>query len=227
MQDSGFIFQKVKFRIAAAVLAASLTAAGMAQGGERKEMPQYLFPEFSECSVLLKDNQVMKQVMNYNTITEKMVFLKDGNYYDMMNPGLIDTVYIHGSRFIPVNKMFYEVLLTGTAGLFIQHKSGLVTAGKPVGYGSTSQGVTSYYLSKHELSPEFINIQVPPDVKVNPEPLYWVRFDNEMISFRNEKEFISLFPEKSKELREFIRANRTKIEKRSDLIELFRFAAGL
>lgn len=227
MQDSGFRFQNVRFRIAASVLIASLMVTCMAQDGERKDMPQYLFPEFSECSVLLKDNQVMNQVMNYNTITEKMVFLKDGDYYDMMNPSLIDTVYLNSSRFIPVNKMFYEVVMSGTAGLFIQHKSGLVTAGKPVGYGGTSQGVSSYYLSKHELSPEFINIQVPPNVKVNPEPLYWIRLKSEMLSFRNEKDFIALFPEKAKEIRDFIRTNRIKIEERADLIELFSFATGL
>lgn len=219
--------QTRRIRNATVVLLLLLTAALKAQDDTKKEMPQYLFPEFSESDVLLKDKQVLKQVLNYNTITEKMVYLMNGHYYDMMNPSLIDTVYINGTRFIPVNKIFYEILMTGDPALFIEHKSGLVTAGKPVGYGGTSQGVSSYYLSKHELSPEFINIQVPPDVKVNPEPVYWLRVNGEMKEFENEKDFISLFPDKSKEIKDYIKSGKIKIDNRNSLIALVRFTFGL
>ena len=198
-----------------------------AQTEEKKEMPQYLFPEFSSCNVLFRDKQVLTQILNYNTISEKMVYELDGKYYDMMNPSLIDTVYLNGCRFVPVNKMFYEVILTEPYALFIQHKSNLISAGKPVGYGGTSQGVTSYYLSKHELSPEYINIQIPPNVRVNPIPVYWIRMKDEMLSFDNEKDFISLFPDKSKEIKEFIKANRIKIEKKDNLIMLVRYTSGM
>lgn len=219
--------QNSKYHIAVVVIALVLTLEGGAQGEEKIKMPQYLFPEFSECRVLLRDNQIVPQVLNYNTITEKMVYMKEGRYYDMMNPSQIDTVYFNDSKFIPENKMFYEVVMTGPVSLFIQHKSGMVTTGKPIGYGGTSQGVSSYYLSKHELSPEYINIQVPPDVTVNPEPVYWIRMNDEMKSFKNEKEFGEIFPDKLKEIRSFIRENRIKIENRDNLIELFHFATGL
>jgi len=219
--------QNVKCKVTAVVMAVTLTLTVMAQDEEKKEIPQYFFPMFSESDVLLKDKQVLKQVLNYNTISEKMVYVMNGNYYDMMNPSLIDTVYLNNTRFVPVNKMFFEVLMTGDPALFIQHKSGLVTAGNPVGYGGTSQGVSSYYLSKHELSPEFINIQVPPNVKVNPEPVYWLRVNGELKKFENEKEFINMFPGKSKEIKDYIKSAKTKIENRDSLIALVRFTFGL
>jgi hypothetical protein len=213
--------------IAVTVLIELLPVLVHAQTEEKKEMPQYLFPEFSKCNVLFDDGQIISQILNYNTISEKMVYMQDGRYYDMMNPSIVDTAFLNNCKFIPVNKMFFEVILNDPAGLFIQHKSSLISTGKPVGYGSTSQGVSSYYLSKHELSPEYINIQIPPNVSVIPTPVYWIRINGEMLSFEKEKDFISLFPDKSKEIREFIKKNHIKIEKRENLIELVKFAAGL
>ena len=199
----------------------------LAQSGSKGEMPQYLFPEFNKCEILFKDGQINTQVMNYNTVTEKIVYEQDGNYYDLLSTILIDTVYIQNCKFISSGKIFYEVLLSGKIPLFLQNKSDLLPAGKPVGYGGTSQGAISYYMSKHELSPEYINMQIPPDVTVKASPVYWVLEQGEMLSFINKKQFIALFTEIENEIKDFIKENRIHFDKRDDVMTLVKYINGL
>ncbi len=191
------------------------------------EMPQYLFPKFSDCDMLLKDGQVQTLVMNYNTVTEKMVFMEDGKYYDLLSYILIDTVHMQNCMFVPYGKVFYEVLFSGKFPLFIQHKSDLVPAGKPIGYGSTSQAATSFYLTKHELAAEYINIEVPPDVTVKPMPVFWILKNDEMLSFTNKKQFLALFTEKENTIKDFIKKNRIKFDKPDEITNLVKYINSL
>lgn len=46
------------------------------QSGEDKNKSQYLFPDFAEAMVKLKAGNKKNAIMNYNTVTEKMVFKK-------------------------------------------------------------------------------------------------------------------------------------------------------
>ncbi len=197
------------------------------QEGSNEEYPQYLFPEFSKSEILLKDGQMQTQLLNYNTVTEKIVCMQDGSPYDLMNTVLIDTVFMQNRKFVPSGKIFHEILVTGTYTLFLQNRSELVPAGKPVGYGGTSQGVSSYYLSKHELAPEYINIQIPPDVKVKPDPVFWILKEGEMFEFQNKKQFIVLFQDRENEIKEFIRKNRIKFDNTDDVINLMLYVNNL
>ena len=55
--------------------------------------PQFLFPEFSMSKVKMKNGNIQSIRLNYNTVSEKMVYQKDDNLYDMLNTDMIDTVY--------------------------------------------------------------------------------------------------------------------------------------
>lgn len=188
-----------------------------------KEYPQYLFPAFSEGKIIFKDGQVKNQTLNYNTVTEKIVFIQDGKHYDLMSTVLIDTVIMQDRKFVPSGKIFLEILYTGEYTFFLQSKSDLVPAGKPVGYGGTSQAATSFYLTRHELAAEYINIQVPPDVEVKPSPVYRILKDGEMSDFTNRKQLMSLFPEKENEIKNFIRKNKIKFDRRDNIVSLAAF----
>jgi hypothetical protein len=63
-----------------------------AQTEESNVMAQFLFPEFSKGIVKMKAGAPISAVMNYNTLTEKVVFEQKGNYLDMINNGNVDTL---------------------------------------------------------------------------------------------------------------------------------------
>lgn len=190
-------------------------------------MPQYYFENFSEGKVKMKNGQVQTHVLNYNTVTEKMVFTRDGKYYDIGNPRMVDTVFIRDIKFVPAGNVFYEVLISGSPALYVQFKGELLPAGKPVGYGGTSQLAASNYLSSVELSGGRYNLPLPSDYIVKISPLYWIRKGDEFSSFINEKQFLNLFPYKAGQLKEFIRKNRIKTDRKEDVIKLVNYFISL
>lgn len=195
--------------------------------GQSGSLPQYLFAEFAECDIKMKSGQIQKQEMNYNTVTEKMVFTRDNKYYDLTNPEMVDTIILQNCRFVPAGKAFYEMLVSGTVSLFIQHKGSLMSAGKQVGYGGTSQVASANYLNNIELDGLQVNLRLPDNYIVNPSPVYWIRKENRWLSFSGEKQFLKIFPEKENQLKGFIKGNRIKFDKPENLTRLVKYCNTL
>ncbi len=223
----GKLTSKNLFRLSVLMIISMIPAILYGQVTSKGEMPQYLFPEFSKCDVLMKGGKINNSTMNYNTVTEKMVFINNDKYYDLTNPEAVDTVMLNGSKFIPVGKSFYEVLVSHPVALFVQHKGTLMSAGKPAGYGGTSQTSSTTYISNIQLSGQQYNLELPSDFVVNPSQVYWIRKGDKWSDFTNEKQFISLFPDKASLIKSFIKENRIKIEKPDDLAKLVKYCATL
>jgi hypothetical protein len=211
------------------MLAIILYFTGMVSGQTASDgtMPQYLYKDFGKSVILMKGGQIQSALMNYNTITGMMVFEKDDKYYDLINQQLIDTVYLQETRFIPVGKVFYEVLVTGPVVCFIQHNGNLMAPGKQVGYGGTSQVASTDYITNINLSGGQYNLEIPSDFIVRQSAVYWIRKGTEMQSFLNEKQMLKLFPGKADQIKSFIKENHLKIEKPEDLAMIIRFAGSL
>ncbi|HPF04071.1 MAG TPA: hypothetical protein PLV06_04785 [Bacteroidales bacterium] len=224
MKRTGFKKITSAFLLAAACC---MPASLVGQATSKGEMPQYLFPSFTKCNVLMKTGTVNTAVMNYNTVTEKMVFVNNEKYYDMTNPEAADTIYLNDRKFVPVGKAFYEVVVNEPVALYIQHKGSLMSAGKTVGYGGTSQTASATYISNIELSGLQYNLTLPSDYIVNPAPVYWIRINATWHDFINEKQFLAIFPDKSSEIKNFIRQNRIKIDRPGDLKRLVEHCSAL
>jgi hypothetical protein len=205
---------------------ASFLSVCLAQSDEEKAMAQYLFPKFTISKVLLKSGSTQTVPLNYNMVTEKAVYEQDGKRYDLISINTIDTVYIQERKFIPVGKVFYEVILKGNpVSAFIQQVSELMPAGTPAGYGGTSQVAATKRLSSIELSSGRYNLPLNDEYIVNPSPVYWVRKagQSEMESFLNEKQFLKLFPEKEKELKAFIKQNKMRVTNPDHFARIIKF----
>ena len=222
----GIQIQKI-IRAMLIFLIAGLPAVVKCQSNTDGSMPQYLFDDFSKSTVRMKNGQVMTPEMNYNTVTGMMVFIKDETYYDLINSELIDTVYLNSFRFIPVGKVFYEVVANGTISGFIEHKGNLLPAGKPVGYGGTSQVASADYVNVVNLSGGQFNLEIPSDYIVRKTSVCWIRKGTEWISFETEKQLLKLFPEKASQIKAYIRENHLKIDKSEQLGRIVRYIAAL
>jgi hypothetical protein len=190
-------------------------------------MPQYLYEDFSKATIRMKNGQEQTSVLNYNTVTGMMVFIKDDKYYDLINEQMIDTIYMQESKFILVGKVFYEVLVTLPFACFIQHNGNLMSAGKQVGYGGTSQVASTDYITNINLSGGQFNLEIPPDFIVRQSSVYWVRKGTELVSFETEKQYLKLFPNKADQIKTFIKQNRFKLDKPDNLASIIRFTGSL
>jgi len=168
----------------------------------------------------MKNGSRSGALLNYNTVTEKFVFSKNGELYDMTNTELIDTVLIDNRKFVPVGKIFHEVLVEAPISLFIQHRSSLMSPGAPAGYGGTSQVSNTKSYSSIEMETGRYNLNLPSDFTVRPDPVYWIRQQGTYDSFVNEKQFLKIFPGREEELKKYIKQNKIKFDRISAVVTL-------
>jgi len=190
-----------------------------AQPDTLAHLPQFLYPEFTKCIVKMKSGESHATLMNYNTVTGKMIFYQSGVLMELNKPETVDTVFLQNAKFIFYEKAFYEILVNAPISLFIQHKSNLTSSEKPSAYGATSQTTASTSISKL-YDDKAYNLKLPENFKVIPSPVYWIRMNNEMYNFESERQYLKIFPKKAAEIKNFINKSKINIKNRDDIIKL-------
>lgn len=107
------------------------------------KLVHYVFDEFSPGTVKMKSGETSNQVLNYNILTNEMIFDNEGKYLAISHPENIDTVYINERRFIPLNNKFYEVLIAPGMPLLLEFSASVSEPGTSTGYGGTSSTTAS------------------------------------------------------------------------------------
>jgi hypothetical protein len=197
------------------------------QTGKTDSLPQYLFRSFTRGVIKMKNGPAQSAVMNYNTLTERMVFEQNGKLLDMINLEKVDTVYLQNARFIPAGKVFYEVLVKKPVSLFVQHKSELKSLGRPAAYGTMSQTTASTSVSKLYIDNGTYNLELPEYFKLTSSPVSWIRKNGIMYRFLTERQFLKIFPEYKNEIQGIIDQENLDIKKRDDLIKLVNYCNDL
>jgi hypothetical protein len=180
----------------------------------------YVLPDFVKGLVKLKRGKTEDVVMNYNMVTEEMIYDKGGTKLAMTNLESIDTVYLGSMKFIPHGKIFYEVLINDNISLFKKHKCNLLQAGSPSGYGGTSETSATTTISILVSSGSMYKLQLPKEYRVKDASQFRISKDNSEFIIASQKQFLKIFPQQSEELEQFIKQNKLNITKQDDLMIL-------
>ncbi len=189
-------------------------------------LSHYVFPEFREGVVKKKSGAENKALLNYNSITQEMIFDKDNQKYALSEINTIDTVYIDKTKFIPVDSVFYEVIGTSTPfNLYVQHRCEIQQPGKDAGYGTTTQtsAVTALSSNYNRTTSGFnslYSLQLPSDFKVLPYTEFWLKKSNGYIKIATAKQLQKVFPTKEVEIKAYIKNYKTDFKKQKDLVAL-------
>jgi hypothetical protein len=184
-----------------------------------KDLPQYLLSDFSSARIKLKEGNDIVMNMNYNTATGKMVFIKSGRMFDLVNPQSVDTLFLQQYLFVPYDTVFLDVAAQGKIDFFIQHTSDITVRYKPSMTGTAQVSQSNYYAgNKSEIV--YLNQKLPESFVVKPASFYWVRVNDKMVKFINERQLLKIFPEKADLIKLFIRESDLKIDNRADLIRI-------
>jgi len=195
----------------------------LAQGSPETKIPQFLFPAFSNGVVKMKSGDNYSALFNYNMVDEEMIFNNKGQYMALENINSVDTIIIGSRKFVPVQKVFYEVIIKGTVSLYIQHKSKYTDQGTATAYGMTSKTNSSESFNSIKGGNQIRTLDLPDNVVVSPEHVYWAKVNDEMKKFTSERQFLKIFPAKETELKDYFKKNDLDIDKREDLIKLGTF----
>ncbi|MBE0667382.1 MAG: hypothetical protein IH593_06860 [Bacteroidales bacterium] len=173
----------------------------------------------------MKDGKVFTSKLNYNMAEELMISELNGVYRSANDPGNFDTIYLQNRTFVPVGKLFYELLAAGPATFLLQNKCYVIAGGSSIGYGMKSKSSipTShrrFELGDYEFGREFVNIDLPADVDITPASACWIQKSNELEKISSKRQFLKLFPDEEAQLKDFIERENTNFKLREDLIRL-------
>jgi hypothetical protein len=192
------------------LLSALISTAASAQADSLNNPDQFLLSKFSIGIVKMKDGEKVTLNLNYNIITEKMVFMQNKQIFDIVNYGAIDTVYLKGGRFIPHGRVFYEVIVNGRSSFFIQNKGTMKNPSKPAAYGGTSEVSSSTYINNLRVGGDVYRKDHKADVVIYEAPIYWISKDGEMFIVTGRKSMLNIYADKKSEVRGYM--NRTNFD---------------
>jgi hypothetical protein len=192
----------------------------MAQSDTALFESHYVLPDFMEGYVKMKNGRIETAFMDYNKLTEEMIFAKNGTLLALDSLEIIDTVSIESRKFVPHQKVFYEVLVKGPVSLFVQHKCNLIPAGQPAGYGGTTETGASRNLTSLTTSGRAYKLKLPRDYHVTDAPQYWMRKNGIFYKANTAGQITKGFPEKSKEIKQYIKVNKLDLKDPKDLVTL-------
>ncbi len=205
----------------ALLLLLSMAFSGLnAQTDTLMNLPNLLLPRFTKSIVVMKSGEKKVATLNYNLVDQEMVFMQNKQYWVLDDPQLIDTIYMSNRTFIPFEKGFYELAVLAPVTLFIQHKAYAESLGVPTGYGARSQTTSYNYVKMIFGGNGAINLKFPAEFKIVNDTEYWIRKEGTMQGFKNKRQVLKIFPDKEKELDQFIDKNKINFDDHQRLIKL-------
>lgn len=198
-----------------------------AQNLETDNLENLVFPRFQQSVVTLKTGQSYSAVLNYEKTEQQMVLIRNNQLFLFKDHQAVDTVYMDDRVFVPAETGFYEVLVSGPATLFMQHKARLDNTGATLAYGTKTSTAGVTHISKIFSQDGAINLKIPENFKVVDDSDFLLRVDGQIMKVLNKKQFLKLFPGKSEKLEEYIKANYTDFKSADDLAGLVEYCNGL
>lgn len=191
------------------------------------EVSHYLFSEFEKGVVLMKNGVRNEALMNYNSITEEMIFDNNGIKLAMSQLNLIDTVFINGRKFIPFEGKFLEEVYHSRLELFVQHKCSIKDPGKPSAYGGTSQTSATTTYSSYLSNGQFYEMKLPQGTETKPFIQYWLKQNGKMNRFLNLRQLHKLFGDKSVIFKDYLKKHQVKYTDEKSIIGLVKYMGSI
>ena len=200
----------------------AFNTSGYTQNKERVIPPQYLFPTFTEGVVFLKSKLEIKTNLNFNTLTEQMLFKSDSAILKLDMPGEVDSVIINKRVFIQVDSMFYEYICGTNIKLLKRNKFRWETKGNAVGFGNSKLARTkfaNYLVIDGRISSIERNFEF--DFYDNSTILIYLK--NKIADATKLSNYVQFFPELETKIIEFKKSQKLNLKIKTDMIRLIDF----
>ncbi len=187
------------------------------------EVSHYLFPEFTKGIVLMKTGVKNEAFLNYNSLTEEMIFDDHGKKLAMTQLDQVDTVNIDSHKFFILNNKFVELIYNSKYALYAEHRCSLKDPGKPAAYGGTSQTSATTSYSSYLSGGQVYELKLPEGIETKPFIDYWIRKDGKVTKFLSVRQLIKLFEDREEMVKAYIKKNDVKYDNQKSIIDLIRY----
>ncbi len=187
---------------------------------EGVKLIQYIFNEFTSGEVRMKSGETFKQHLNYNILTNEMIFDNNGKYLAIASPESVDTIYINNRKFVPLNNKFYEVLINSEMPLLLEFTASIKDPGTTTGFGGTSNTTASTALRSLINTGGAYDLKLPDGFTIIPGYAYWIMKDGKLEKAGSAKQLIKIFPDKKEKINDFVKKNNTNFSKSDEVVAL-------
>jgi hypothetical protein len=189
------------------------------------EISHYIFPEFTQGVVLMKSGEKVKTLLNYNSLTEEMIYIDNGTKLAIVDKSLasIDTVFIRDKKFIPVKNKFYESIYHSKFDLYIEHKCFVNFPGKPAAYGGTSQTSSSTSYSSIFSEGVKLELKLPDGYEVQPYSCYWIKKNEAYKMFKNLRQLKNLYSTKKELFNAYVKEHNVEYDHQESIIRFIEY----
>jgi hypothetical protein len=187
------------------------------------EVTHYIFPEFTKGTVLMKTGVKNEALLNYNSLTEEMIFDTKGKKLAMAQLEQVDTVYINNHKFFILNNKFVELLHRAKYELYVEHKCNVKDPGKPSAYGGTSQTSATTSYSSYFSGGQVYELKLPEGIETKPYTEFWFKKDEKTTKFLSIRQLMKQFEDKEDAFKEFVKVNNVKYENQASVEALIKF----
>ena len=189
----------------------------------KTEVTHYIFPEFIDGTVLMKSGIKNTTMLNYNSLTEEMIFINNGKKLAISHLEQIDTVYIKNRTFFPLQNKFVELIYRNKFELYAIHKCNLVDPGKPAAYGGTSQTSATTTYSSYYASGQAYELQMPEGTETKAYTEYWLKRDGKLTIFVSLRQLSKIFSAKSDLFKKFVKEKKVDYDDQESIVQLIKF----
>lgn len=193
--------------------------------GKVIELSHYVFPEFTDGVIVMKTGHRHKRLMNYNSLTEEMIFDEKGQKLAVRSEEInfIDTVLIEERKFIPVNQKFMELVHKSGYDLLVEHRCKVIPPGKPAAYGGESHTSATSTYSTLSSGGMLYELELPEGYVTKPYVVYWLRKGGDLSRFMSMSQLFRNYKEREKELKNYVKKNNIRFERPDDIITLLTY----
>ena len=186
------------------------------------KLSHYLLPEFTEGIVQMKSGIENTYLLNYNMLTEEMIFKDQGKalaigYTEML---LIDTVFIRERKFFLLNDKFVELIYHSKCDLYAENNCKVKYPGKPVAYDGTSQTSAVSSIGSFKSGSVVYDLKLPEDFEVKPYTHYWLLKNGILNKFVNIRQLMKLYDSEKHLFNTYVKMNDVKYENQESIIRL-------
>jgi len=186
------------------------------------ELSHYVLPEFTKGVVLMKTGVKNEALLNYNSLTEEMIFDNKGTKLALGQLDQVDTIYVDGRKFIPLNNKFVEILWSSKYDLYAEHRCSVKDPGKPAAYGGTSQTSATTSYSSYFSGGQVYELKLPDGYETKPFIDYWLKKDGELNKFLSVRQLSKYFDDKEALFKDYVKKHDVKYENQAAILELIK-----
>lgn len=186
----------------------------------------YLFNDFTNGIVIMKNQSRVSALLNYDASGKTILYKDKEENMILTNTQTIDTILISERKFIPVGRVFLEVIPVKNGTVYINWNLKNQYKGKTGAYGQTTQSNVTVINTNHYNNQAYEK-QTADVFTLENENEYWLYRNDKPVKFKNKKSLLKLFPGKETSIEKFIKENKIDISNPENVVKLTEYCLGL